>query len=36
MFHETPGKHENPNKTAQLRGFIVGGFKSEVQHLSAL
>ena len=23
MFHETPGCHENPNKTAQLRGFIV-------------
>jgi hypothetical protein len=23
MFHETPGKHENLNKTAQLRGFIV-------------
>jgi hypothetical protein len=23
MFHETPGRHENPNKTAQLRGFIV-------------
>jgi len=23
MFHETPGSHENPNKTAQLSGFIV-------------
>jgi len=23
MFHETPGRYENPNKTAQLRGFIV-------------
>jgi hypothetical protein len=26
MFHETPGKYENPNKTAQLRGFIVSWY----------